>query len=300
MSKPSLKPPVFHRAWHQIAALAFLAILTGCSPIRAFNAFIPESGFVAARDIAYGDLPRQKLDVYRPTAVSSGPRTVVVFFYGGAWDSGSKGDFLFAAEALVSRGYVVVVPDYRVYPEVIFPTFMDDAARAIKWTFDHAREHGGDPAKVFVMGHSAGAQIAALAAYDKRFLEKAGSDARRIRGVVSLAGPMDFLPLTEPKLFFIFPENVRPASQPINFVTGKEPPTLLLHGEADTRVGLHNTRNIAARLRERGSEVEVTTFPELSHTGIIVAISVPFRNRRTVLERIAKFIDERAPALPSR
>ena len=175
---------------------------------------------------------------------------------------------------------------------------MEDAALAVKWTFDNAAKFGGDPHRVFVMGHSAGAQLAALVAYDAHYLKNVGVDRNRLRGVVSLAGPLDFLPLDEPKLFFIFPEAVRDASQPINFISGNEPPTLLLHGEADTRVGIHNSRNLAARIRARGGQVEDTYYPGVTHVGIILAISAPLRKDKPVLDRVATFIDEHAVLRP--
>lgn len=280
------------------AILAAIAtVLAACTPIRLFNILIPETGLEASHDIAFGTNARDKLDVYRPvSSASSGttvPKPVVVFFYGGAWDSGDKSGYLFVAEALTSRGYVVVIPNYRLYPEVTFPTYMDDAALALKWTFDNVAQYGGDPARVVVMGHSAGAQLAALVAYDGKYLQRSGIDKRRIKGVVSLAGPMDFLPLTEPKLEFIFPQEVRAASQPINFITGSEPPSLMLHGEKDTRVGIHNSRNIAARISERGGVVETTYYPEMGHIGILLALAAPLRNGKPVLDRVAKFIDER-------
>jgi len=292
---------IFQWARHLIPALGLAASLSACSVAGLFNAFIPERGMQATHEIAFGQLPRQKLDVYQPAGGSTaarGPRPVVVFFYGGAWDSGDKSNYLFAAEALTSRGYVVVIPNYRIYPEVIFPTYMEDAALAVKWTFDKAARFGGDPGKVFVMGHSAGAQLAALIAYDRTYLARVGLDKSQIRGVVSLAGPMDFLPLTEPTLFLIFPEAVRAASQPINFITGKEAPTLVLHGEEDTRVGIHNARNLAARIRERGGMVEENYYPGMGHLGIILAISAPLRNGKPILDRVARFIDERAAARP--
>ncbi len=284
------------RLRHVLLAFAVGSLLVSCSATRLLNTLVPESGFKVTQDIAFSAIPRDKLDVYRPAG--STPTTplkpVVVFFYGGAWDSGDKGGYLFAAEALTSRGYVAVVPDYRLYPEITFPAYMDDAALAVKWTFDNIAQHGGDPDKVFVMGHSAGAQLAALVAYDGKYLDRVGIDKRRIRGVVSLAGPLDFLPLTEAKMEFIFPLPVRAASQPINFVTGKEPPTLLLHGTADTRVGIHNSRNLATRIAERGGMVETTYYPGMSHIGIVLALAAPLRDGKPVLDRVAKFIDEQA------
>jgi acetyl esterase/lipase len=279
-------------------ALGIVAFLAGCAPINLVNVLIPENGFKATRDIAFSARPRNKLDVYTPISSANTTKPVVVFFYGGAWESGEKSQYLFAAEALNSRGYVVVIPDYRLYPEVIFPTYMEDAALAMKWTFDNIAQHGGDPAKIFVMGHSAGAQLAALLAYDSKYLDRVGIDKRRIRGVVSLAGPLDFLPLTEPNLFIVFPEPIRAASQPINFVTGKESPSLLLHGDADTRVGIHNSRNLAARIAALGGDVETTYYPEMGHAGILLALAAPLRSGKPVLDRVAKFIDERAAARP--
>lgn len=290
-----MSSPLNRRFLGLMLATILAALLAGCAPLRMFNLLIPESGFEATRDIALGANARNKLDVYRPinAVANTAPRPVVVFFYGGAWDSGDKNSYLFLAEALTSRGYVVVIPDYRIYPEVIFPAYMDDAALAVKWTFDNIAKYGGDPAKVFVMGHSAGAQLAALVAYDATYLDRVGIDKRRIKGVVSLAGPLDFLPLTEAKLEFIFPQSVRAASQPINFIAGKEPPSLLLHGEDDTRVGIHNSRNLAARITERGGAVETTYYPKMGHVGILLALAAPLRDGKPVLDRVAKFIDEK-------
>ena len=291
---------LFPRRLRQLFAVSGIATLfSACSATGLLNILVPESGFKATQDIVYGASARDKLDVYRPAAASTTAlKPVVVFFYGGAWDSGDKGGYLFVAEALTKKGYVVVVPNYRLYPEVTFPAYMDDAALAMKWTFDNIAQHGGDPEKVFTMGHSAGAQLAALVAFDGTYLNKIGSDKRRIRGVISLAGPMDFLPLTEAKMEFIFPPPVRAASQPINFITGKEPPALLLHGTADTRVGIHNSRNLATRIAERGGAAETTFYPEMGHVGILLAMAAPLRNGKPVLDRVAKFIDERVASQP--
>ena len=290
MTRPNLNT-ARHRVFLWLSAAATVLLLNGCAAVTLFNALIPEGELTATRDIAYGTNPRQKLDVYQPRAPSDRQRTVVVFYYGGAWDSGDKGSYLFAAEALTSRGYVVVVPDYRLYPEVTFPAYMDDAALALKWTLDNIARFGGDAGKVFTMGHSAGGQLAALVAFDDTYLKRVGVDRRRIRGVVSLAGALDFLPLTEEKLNLIFPEPVRPASQPINFVRGDEPPTLVMHGEDDTRVGIHNSRNFAARIRARGGRAEETYYPGMGHAGILLAISSPLREGKSVLDRAATFID---------
>ncbi|MBM3601093.1 MAG: alpha/beta hydrolase, partial [Alphaproteobacteria bacterium] len=140
-------------------------LLAACSPLALVNSLVPTADLTAVRDIAYGSAERQRLDVYRPAAANGGAGAgapVVVFFYGGSWQGGNRGDYLFMAEALAARGLVVVLPDYRVYPEVRFPGFMEDAAAAVRWVRDHAAEHGGDPKRIFLMGHSAGAHIAVL------------------------------------------------------------------------------------------------------------------------------------------
>jgi acetyl esterase/lipase len=266
------------------------AALASCSPLRILNTFIPEDALVAATNIGYGPLPRQRLDVYAPKGGRS-KRPVVVFFYGGAWQTGERGEYLFIAESLTSRGFVVVIPDYRLYPEVVFPEFIEDAARAVSWTHLHIAAHGGDAEQVFVMGHSAGAQIAALLAFDRRYLAAAGSSTDRLRGLISLAGPMDFLPLREEALERIFPVARREASQPINFVSAEQPPSLLLHGESDTRVYPRNSRNLAARIAERGAVVETQYLPGMGHIDILLALAAPLRDGKPVLDRVAMFID---------
>ncbi len=181
--------------------LLFLpAILGGCSPAGLVNTLAPRDDFRLVADLAYGDNPRQKLDLYLPLK-GDGPKPVVLFFYGGNWDSGSKADYLFLGEALASRGFVVAIADYRIYPEVKYPDFLEDGAAAARWTLAHIAQYGGDPARVSLMGHSAGAYNAMMLALDPEWL---GPERARIRSVVGLAGPYDFLPLTDPTLQIIF------------------------------------------------------------------------------------------------
>ena len=166
----SMPATIFVRS---LAAALLLAALAACSATSILNVLSPTGDLDIRRDVAYGTLPRQKLDIYRPKA-GAVPRPVVVFFYGGSWDSGSRDGYLFVGEALASRGFVAVVPDYRVHPEVVFPTFLEDAAAAVAWAKRNAGDIGGDPSRVFVMGHSAGAHIAAMVALDPRYLAREG------------------------------------------------------------------------------------------------------------------------------
>lgn len=278
-------------------ALSIL-LLNACSPLKLFNAFIPSSGFTKMVDIAYGELARQRLDVYVPQGARSKPRAVVVFFYGGSWDSGSKDEYLLVAEALTSKGFITVIPDYRIYPEVLFPGFLEDGARALRWVKDNAAQFGGDAQSVFVMGHSAGAHIAAMLTFNESYLTPVGLTKADIKGFIGLAGPYDFLPLTSERLKIIFgPEAHRSKSQPINFVVGNEAPVLLIYGGKDTTVRPHNSPNLAQRIRARGGEATEVHFPEMNHIAALVDLSAPLRESgdgKLMLERVAEFITNTA------
>ncbi|USU21111.1 alpha/beta hydrolase [Paraburkholderia fungorum] len=276
------------------ATLAFTA-LGGCSGTAALNAAVPHHTFRASTAISYGDAPGQKLDVYQPddtsaTAASRG-RPVVVFFYGGSWQNGARSDYLFVGQALTSRGFVAVLPDYRTYPDTRFPGFMEDAAAAVRWARDHAAEYGGDPSRIFLMGHSAGAHIVALLATDGHYLAAQHMSKRDISGVIGLAGPYDFLPLTDPVLKDVFPASLRAASQPINFVSGDEPPMFLAAGKRDSTVDPGNTDRLAAKLRAAGDNVEVKHYPFIGHVLLVASLAAPLRLFAPVLADSAKFID---------
>jgi acetyl esterase/lipase len=275
-------------------AFGLLPLLMACQPLRLLNAVVPSSRWVHARDVTFGADERLRLDVYggRPEGESA---PIVVFFYGGSWQSGHRADYAFVGKALASRGFVVVIPDYRVYPPHGFPVFLEDAALAVRWAREHAGEIGGDPRRLFVMGHSAGAHIAAMLVADGRYLRTVGLDGGAIRGVVGLAGPYDFLPLKDPALKALFgPEDGHPTTQPVTFVDGDEPPMLLLHGKADRTVGPRNSRRLAKRIRERGGEVEEIVYERVGHAGILLALAAPFRFWAPVLHDVTRFVRERS------
>jgi poly(3-hydroxybutyrate) depolymerase len=157
-------------------ALAVLVLLAACSPLTLLNGAVPDAASRATSGVAYGPLPRQRLDIYAPPDADRAP--VVVFFYGGSWRSGDRADYRFAGDALASRGIVAVIADYRLYPEARYPTFLQDAAQVVAWTQQHIGGYGGDPGRVFVAGHSAGGYIAAMLALDPRWLHRAGGPLR--------------------------------------------------------------------------------------------------------------------------
>ncbi len=276
---------------------AMLALLTACSPSDILNATVPSDGVSVTRDIAYGEGPRRRLDIYRP-ALSAGPAPLVVFLYGGSWRTGDKAMYGFVAKPLAARGAVVVVPDYRLYPEVRFPAFLDDNARAVAWAAAHAADLGADGRRVFLVGHSAGAYNAAMLALDPRYLASAGFDRGRLSGVVGLAGAYDFLPITGEDIKPVFASvDDGPLSQPVTYVDGRNPPLLLLAGTADTTVNPRNTRSLAARVRAAGGMARDEFYPGLGHIGIVTAFAPLFQDRAPVLRDVSAFIAEQSASV---
>jgi acetyl esterase/lipase len=282
---------VMHRLWRALALIPGL-LLGSCSAAGIVNALVPRDGFAREDDIAYGSDPRQRLDVYRPAGAppgsNAGRRPVVVFFYGGKWKQGDRGDYLFVGEALVARGFVVVIPDYRLYPEIRYPAFLEDGAAAVSWTLEHIGEFGGDPAHVHLMGHSAGAYSAAMLALDGRWL---GAERARIRGTVGLAGPYDFLPMTDPEVRAVFadePDATR--TQPITFADGTAAPLLLVTGLDDTTVRPGNSERLAARIRAAGGDAETKLYDGIGHIGVLAALAAPLRFLAPVLDDAAAFL----------
>jgi acetyl esterase/lipase len=263
--------------------LPLLAV--ACSPAAILNGTVPKSGLTIQRDIAYGNDPRQKLDIYRP-ATSNPAQPVIVFFYGGSWNSGSKTIYPFVAATLARTGMVVVVPDYRVYPQVKYPDFLRDCARATAWVQAHPAQTGSGP--LFLMGHSAGAYNAIMLGLDPSWLRDAGA-AGPITGLIGLAGPYDFLPITDQEILPIFP-GAGPDTQPITYVGRGAPPTLLLWGTDDRQVRPRNSEALAARLRQNGDAVRTRSYPGIGHVGLILAIAPAFQWRAPVLRDVVGFI----------
>lgn len=262
-----------------------LGTLAGCSPAALLNTTVPRKGYTLEADIPYGPDPRQKLDLYRPETPRADGKAVI-FFYGGSWDSGAKSDYLFVAQALAANGLTVVIPDYRIYPAVRFPAFIEDAATATRWTADRVGTE-----KLVVMGHSAGAHSALMLAANTGYLTDAGVDRIKLAGTIGLAGPYDFLPLTSRRLQDIFGGASNPAAQPITFAQAPLPPVLLLHGEADRTVYPRNSVRLAAAWKAAGGGAEVKLYPEVDHIDIVAAMSSFLRARAPTLADSMAFID---------
>jgi acetyl esterase/lipase len=260
-------------------------------PIELINKSVGLAGVSVKRGLAYGSHPRQRLDVYGPKRLAEN-LPVIVFFYGGSWQGGERADYAFIASLLVRQGFIVVVPDYRLYPEVKFPDFVEDSAAAVAWAFNNIAAAGGDTESIFLLGHSAGAYNAVLLGLAGIFLQESGASAGRLAGVIGLAGPYDFLPLKDPALKIIFstPVDIR-HTQPITFARGDAPPMFLATGGADTVVMPRNTAALAARLRELGGTVETRIYPGIGHIGLILA-TLPYLGwRAPVLKDLLAFCE---------
>jgi acetyl esterase/lipase len=242
-------------------------------------------------DVAYGDDPQHRLDVYLPPAPRKAGRPVIVFWHGGRWKFGDKADYRFVAAALLQAGFVAVLPNYRHYPQVKMQGFMSDAAQAALWASAHAAEFGGDPDRLYLMGHSAGAHMAALLALDTRHFAAAGNGAPRIAGVIGLSGAYDFLPLREADDQDMFgPPPDFPQSQPINFVRADAPAMLLVHGLEDTTTWPKNSRNLAAGLAALGVTATLKLYPGVSHANTVAALALLARGRAPTLADITAFV----------
>lgn len=251
-----------------------LPLLTGC--VSAYFAVLNRgSAPEPARSLSFLPGADIGLDVYPVEGAGDAP--VVVFFYGGRWQGGERADYAFVGEQLARAGIVTVVADYRLYPEVRFPTFVEDAAAAVSWARDNAERYGGRPDSLFVAGHSAGAHIAALIGSDPRYLAAHGLAPRDLAGVIGIAGPYDFLPLRADDLVDIFSADpaTQAASQPVNHIDGDEPPFLLLHGESDLLVWALNSQRLKARFDAVGGKAELHTYPGVGHVRILGSLRYP-------------------------
>ncbi len=279
--------------WYPGLLAAMLFAVAGCSSFDVVNGLTPSGHYTSDRDIAYAEGPRQTLDIHVPEkGVSGAP--VVVFFYGGGWREGSKDDYEFVASRLTDAGIIVVLPDYRLYPQVAFPDFIKDSALALGWVHNNISRYGGDPGRLFVAGHSAGAYIAAMLALDTQFIEDVGMKQGDIAGLIGLSGPYDFLPIESGYLLNVFPQVSRQDSQPVTFVDAGAPRTLLIHGTDDETVYAANSERLAARLRDAGVSVELHLYDEVGHARVVAAMAGPFDGLAPTAADIIAFIQNAA------
>ncbi len=274
--------------WRALVQMLVVVGLCACSPLHTFNALMPKDpGVQRIANVAYGTGPRQAMDMYRPAQRSATALPVIVFLYGGSWNSGDRQGYEFVGRALAAKGFLVAIPDYRLVPQVHYPAFLQDNAAAVRWIAQHAGDYGGQSGRVVLVGHSAGAYNAAMVAMDPRWL---GADRALVRGFVGLAGPYDFAPFVDKTVEETFAGVADQAStQPIAYAGAGSPPALLATGDRDTVVRPRNSDALARALRANGVRVERLTYPRVGHAGLITAFAAPLRSHAEILDATAAF-----------
>jgi acetyl esterase/lipase len=264
--------------------------LAGATVATLYSGLVADPGVMVETGVAYGPLARDRLDIYRPASGDKGG-PIAMFIYGGGWRSGDRATYGFVGAALASRGITTVIADYRLFPEVKFPAFVEDTARAYAWVSANLASAAGKRRPIFLIGHSAGAYIAAMLALDERYLTAAGV-TERPAGLIGLAGPYAFDPTTYPTTAEIFAPAAAAAdtARPVALVQRGAPPTLLMHGLSDETVQLYNTRDLATALQETGTDVRKIEYAGIGHMGLVLAISRPLRWRAPVLKEAVAFI----------
>ena len=272
-----------------ILAIAAAQLLLACQPVQFLNSITPSSNFNLEKNVAYGDIDRQKLDIYSAKNPKVGA-PAMVFIHGGSWEEGSKEIYKFLGEGFAREGYDVVIPNYRLYPETIFPGFVDDAARAVAFAAQRYPDRS-----LAVMGHSAGGHIATLLGTDGSYLKTAGIDmCTRISSIVGLAAPTGAYPLTDEPYTTIFPERFSGKDAPLNNVNAPSPAMFLMNGGMDTTVGPKNSEQLAAKITARGGEAVYKFYPELDHTDPVKVMSKYFVDDSTLKADVMAFIDGQA------
>ncbi|MBP7623591.1 MAG: alpha/beta hydrolase [Xanthomonadales bacterium] len=274
--------------------LALLAVaLSGCH--QAYFGTInvgADAPLVESRSVVVDSDHALSVDIYRaPDAPDHAP--LILFFYGGTWRYGERAWYRFVGESLADHGFVVMIPDYRTAPDVAFPAFVEDAARAAAFARSQAEHYGADPARMVLMGHSAGGHIGALLATDARWLAAVGMKPRDFRAFIGLAGPYDFLPIWNPRMKQVFPDEANGAdTQPIHFVDGDEPPMLLLRGDQDIIVLPRHNEEMAALLRAAGVPVESRTYEGVGHSQIVTALARDRSDLAPTLQDVVAYVKQ--------
>ncbi|MET0660640.1 MAG: alpha/beta hydrolase [Steroidobacteraceae bacterium] len=279
------------KRWMQLVLVLASSGLTACSGLLFGLANAPTyfDSQQRARNVSYGPEPRQQLDVYAPVAARQLP--IVVFWHGGSWATGDKAEYRFVGTALAKRGVVAVLPNYRLHPAVKFPAFIEDAAATIAWVQAHAAQWGGDPQRIVLMGHSAGAHIATFVAYDHGQLRRAGADPAAIRGVIGLSGPYALDPNSDLLRTIFAAPYTHEDWQPVARVDATAPPTLIIHGEKDDVVRVSHAEKLRAALQRAGVRVETEFYPEAGHATTVAAFAWVSGSRLPIVEQSVHFIE---------
>ena len=282
-----------YKFWSMMIVLIIIGTFgfAACAPVSFLNTITPSGSYKLAKDIKYGAAVRQSLDIYQPdTPRANAP--VIVFVYGGSWDSGNKGMYKFVAENFASNGYTTVVPDYRLYPQVKYPAFLQDTAAAVA----EVAERYPDQPQILI-GHSAGAYNVVLTSVDHSYLSAENVDACQvIAGTIGLAGPYGDPQLKKEPLITIFPDRHGGQDAPINHIDGPKPPLFLAIGSDDSTVATQHGIALAKRIDARDGKVINAVYPGLSHTGIIKVLSRYFDGNSQLKTDMLDFIEAQPTA----
>jgi len=277
-----------------LSIMFFLAAgIQACSPLHLLNNFVPGNSYTTTNNISYGQHTRQQLDIYTAANKTCSNCPVLVFFHGGAWHTGEKEEYKFLGEAFASEGFIVVIPGFRLYPEVQFPVFIEDAAQSIRWVRDNITRYGGNPDNINLMGHSSGAHITMMLLFDQHYFKDGNVPRTSIKSAIGLAGPYDFLPANEKLIVNIFSTAAPPEmGEPMHFVSNTGVPVLLATGLEDRRVNPDNSLKLAKKLRQENAKVKLITYPETGHSGILLSLSKPLRHLSPAFADSLAFIRE--------
>jgi acetyl esterase/lipase len=278
------------RASRAVSAALLLA-LTACSLRKAADVVFVGKQFTLSASVPYDTGARHTLDVYRPTNATASTAPVVVFLYGGRWETGAKNEYTLVGDALTRRGYIAVIPDYRLAPGVKFPAWIDDAAHALSWVHDSIAHYGGDTSRIYVVGHSAGAHTATVLALDDRYLIRAGVQPEMVKAYVSLAGPVDTVWTDADVQELMGPRAGWPGTYPMQLVSSTHhQPLLFLHGGKDKTVLPANSTGLAARITKFGGTACAKIYPSLTHTSIVAAFMIPRLPIAPVMDDVLAFV----------
>jgi acetyl esterase/lipase len=279
-------------------AFCFVLLIGGLlyhfAALKVFNFLVPkdQSSELVASNVAYGTDPDQTLYVFKPKQAQPN-LPILMFVHGGSWQEGNAADYGFVGRAFAASGFLTFVVNYRKHPKYPYPSFVQDVATSLKWVHSNAGQYGGDAEKIFLVGHSAGAYDIALAVLDQRYLEEAGAKSSYVKGVATLAGPFDFLPLDSDITREVFGKiSGLESTQPINFVRTDAPPFLILHGTADTTVYPKNAKSLFKHLTDVGASAKLIEYQGVSHVGILLDMAKPLRGNAPVFDDIVKFFKD--------
>ncbi|WP_404422755.1 alpha/beta hydrolase [Thalassospira australica] len=281
---------VFKLTANALIAALFLA---GCDKLAAFNHLQAGDYQPTIADLQYGDADRQKLDLYLPSDRTK-PAPLIVWFYGGSWDSGDKAKYAFVAKRFTEMGYAVAIPDYRLVPEIRFPEFIKDGAKALAFIKQYSHDHPDriTTGPIILAGHSAGAYNAVQLVADQSYLASVGMTANDIAGIIGLSGPYDFYPYDVRATQIAFGNTHATQSQPVEQDLSHMPPLLLITGNRDHTVYPRNS----IRLAELAPNTKLVIIKDTGHAGTLIALGSVLTENRAVLEPVREFLTAQTTA----